>query len=251
MILRLEGDSDVRGQMSCQTAKAALWKALQAGEVQATGIGLGTNRRVLIPDFEWQDLKNVEESGRDLVCLQLPFTKVPPRRAAGRDDALTTIRPFPHGYFEVLVQRREIMKIWPLLETTSRVTVKRQPESAESARRDHERSSAHGPARQSPLRSHTAKKRTGTPKGKSGRKPDWDWEDVRQFVFQMLDQNGDFDDPAPAAEWKSQNDLIRAVLNYIEKQVGIGEGNGPSHTTLKERVAPMVADWRQRSSAGN
>jgi hypothetical protein len=67
----------------------------------------------------------------------------------------------------------------------------------------------------------------------------------------MLNAKGDFCD-APMDDWKSQNDLIRVVLEYMEKRPWIGEGNGPSPSTLKTRIAPMVAEWRKTSStAGN
>ena len=92
----------------------------------------------------------------------------------------------------------------------------------------------------------------GPPKGKAGAKAKFDWDDVRLFVFKMFEQKGDFDELAPADDWKSQNDLIKAALEYIEKRPEIGEGNGPSDSTLKGRIAPMVAAWRKTSStAGN
>jgi hypothetical protein len=87
-------------------------------------------------------------------------------------------------------------------------------------------------------------------KSKAGAKPRYDWQDVEGFVFQELDNRGDFEHPDTTDDWKSQNDLIKAVLTYLEKRHG-GAGSGPSPTTLKDRIAPMVTTWRAKQSAGN
>jgi hypothetical protein len=78
-------------------------------------------------------------------------------------------------------------------------------------------------------------------KSKAGTKAIWDWDDIELFVLKMLEENGDFENPADRVRgWKSQNDLIDHVRGYISKR---GDPE-PSDSTLKDRVAPMIARWR-------
>jgi hypothetical protein len=60
----------VQSVMGVRSAKAELWRALQEGTLQATGINPDTGRRVQILAFEWYDLENVEEQGRDIVRVR-------------------------------------------------------------------------------------------------------------------------------------------------------------------------------------
>ena len=87
-------------------------------------------------------------------------------------------------------------------------------------------------------------------KSRAGAKAKWDWNDIELFVCKTLDSKGDFADVDTTADWKSQNDLIASAREYIERRDG--SGNGPSETTIKDRIAPMVVRWRaSRNSAGN
>jgi hypothetical protein len=45
-----------------------------------------------------------------------------------------------------------------------------------------------------------------------GRKPSYDWEDIEQFVFKMLDEKGDFDEGWDG--WRGQADLHRLICEY-------------------------------------
>jgi hypothetical protein len=86
-------------------------------------------------------------------------------------------------------------------------------------------------------------------KSRPGAKPSFDWPDIEQFVFKTLDHNGDFDHIDAPDDWKSQNCLIKEVISYIERPGG--KINAPSDSTLKARIAPMVARWRSKPPAGN
>jgi hypothetical protein len=80
-------------------------------------------------------------------------------------------------------------------------------------------------------------------KDKRGAKPGWDWDDIKQFVFQELDNSGDFDDPLDATKgWQSFSDLYSRIIYYIEKRKG--DGTGPAISTLKDHVPDMVTKWR-------
>ena len=87
-------------------------------------------------------------------------------------------------------------------------------------------------------------------KSRPGAKPKWDWDDVELFVREQLDSKGDYEDVDPTADWKRQSDLIASVMKYIERRSG--GGTGPSDSTMKARIAPMVDRWRaSRNSADN
>jgi hypothetical protein len=77
------------------------------------------------------------------------------------------------------------------------------------------------------------------PKGKSGRKPKWDWQAIERFAFDRMDHHGEFsaDDP----EWRGIADLEREI------QVRFGGAGGPSHSTLAS-VPQMVERWRKQKS---
>jgi hypothetical protein len=79
-------------------------------------------------------------------------------------------------------------------------------------------------------------------KSRAGAKPKWDWDDIELFVCKTLDLKGDFADVDTTADWKAQNDLIASVMEYIDRRKG--SGNRPSDSTIKNRIAPMVARWR-------
>ncbi len=219
----------VKSVMSVRSAKSKLWSALRADKVNAIGFDLGIGRRVPIRDFEWLDLDYFEEKGHAVVCIRNTASRSPMSHP-GRGTAAHVLREHigsdaksrstVHEYTEVVFKRSELMEMWPSLGSESNETPKIEEKC--------------------------------TPKGTAGTKAKFDWEDVQLFVDKTLNEKGDYCDPNPADDWKAQNDLIRAVLEYMESRPGIGVGNGPSHSTLKARIAPMVAAWRKTSpTAGN
>jgi hypothetical protein len=115
--------------MSVQSAKAELWRALQEGTLNATGVDFDTGRRVSIPGLEWHDLECIEEDRRDVVRAHNIATRstkrTPYRRTAdkliaqrlqGRGDVHEYSRRPAYGYANVLVNRTEAITIWPPLE---------------------------------------------------------------------------------------------------------------------------------------
>jgi hypothetical protein len=94
-----EIDRSVHGMIpvaavSVQNAKAKLWKALGENAMRATGINTESRQRVEISDYEWRDLEDFEENGRDVVRT--------------RDGRLVSAR----GYDDLTFRRQNIMAIW-------------------------------------------------------------------------------------------------------------------------------------------
>lgn len=86
-------------------------------------------------------------------------------------------------------------------------------------------------------------------KSKVGRKPEYDWNDIAHFVRKELDERGDFEDESNAVEgWRSQADLVRLVMDYMER-IKLHSGKTPSESTLKARLAPLIAEWRTPTGA--
>jgi hypothetical protein len=81
--------------MTFANAKAALWRALAGGKIQATGLDIASGDRIPIPDYKWRDLDNFEERGRDVVRLpyKIRFNRV--------------------GFDEVALRRLAVMTAWP------------------------------------------------------------------------------------------------------------------------------------------
>src|SRR5262245_22120899 len=78
------------GAISVKDAKAKLSATLGDNAFQATGISTDTGERVVIPDYAWRDLIDVEERGKDVLRVRL-----------GR-----------RGYDEIALRRQNIMAIW-------------------------------------------------------------------------------------------------------------------------------------------
>lgn len=79
--------------ISIRDAKAKLWKALSEGAIQATGRKQLASRAV-IPEYEWRDLVDFEERGRDVV----------------RQGVHGTVEL--SGYNDLAFKRHLVMSIW-------------------------------------------------------------------------------------------------------------------------------------------
>jgi hypothetical protein len=200
--LKGPGTKIIKSVMSVRSAKAELWRALQDGTLQATGINFDTGRRVRIPDLEWHDLECIEEEGRDIVRarnITARLIKRAPRRGTteklvgqllqGRDDVDPTRRSAAHGYANVLVRRTEIMANWHSHE----------PAPTDAAA---ERLKATEPA--------------PTKAGRHGALPKYNWAAIETFVFKLMDEKGEFRESDIPSGWRTRADLERRVLEYFE-----------------------------------
>jgi hypothetical protein len=85
------------------------------------------------------------------------------------------------------------------------------------------------------------KERTGP-----GAAEQYDWADIELFVRKLLSDRGDFAKPENRMDgWRSQNNLIEVVKNYLEKT----RQPAPSPTQFKDKVADMLKRIRSELPA--
>jgi hypothetical protein len=75
----------------------------------------------------------------------------------------------------------------------------------------------------------------------------YDWDDIEQFVFRELDNRGDFRESNQVLDWRTQNDVIRAIEIYLNNLPC--EAPVPAHSTLKPRVKDIITRWRALKSS--
>jgi hypothetical protein len=81
-------------------------------------------------------------------------------------------------------------------------------------------------------------------KGRHGPKTQYDWPDVRDYVFQTMNKRGEFHDPNIDSDGWYQADLERLVMRYLE--------NEPSESTVRKNITQSLAEWRaQHGEADN
>jgi hypothetical protein len=83
------------GAVSVADAIKLLRKASGAGALHATGLSTANGSRIPIPDYEWPDLAEIEEKGRDVLRQR-------ERHGYSR-----------RGYDDVLFRSRDVVAIWP------------------------------------------------------------------------------------------------------------------------------------------
>jgi hypothetical protein len=92
---------------------------------------------------------------------------------------------------------------------------------------------------------HTAPSK---PRSRRGAPKQYDWDEAKQFVFGELNMYGDFDLPENQDDgWRSQNDLIGRLQEYMASDRG--GGRGPSDSSAKTYVANWVAEWRAANNS--
>jgi hypothetical protein len=74
---------------------------------------------------------------------------------------------------------------------------------------------------------------------KKGAKPQYDWPDVKQFIYKTMNERGEFRDWD--VDWKSQAELEREVMQYLD--------NRPSESTVRRRVTEALRIWRENPQA--
>ena len=71
----------------------------------------------------------------------------------------------------------------------------------------------------------------------------YDWEDAMNFAKGEFQNRGDYNDPQNAVDgWRSQADLARLVLNYMEKHNG---GKEPSDSEVKSHLKDLLDSIRK------
>ena len=87
-----------------------------------------------------------------------------------------------------------------------------------------------------------------TPLKPKGRRAIYDWEEAKQFLYQLLDQKGDYAEKDQADDWCRQADAERAVAQHLTTDKG-----GPSENMVRRHVVKIVESWRklQREKEGS
>jgi hypothetical protein len=76
-----------------------------------------------------------------------------------------------------------------------------------------------------------------------GRSPTYDWSDAMEFAVKQLDERGDFLNAENAvADWRSQADLMRMVIDYMAK---FNDGE-PAESNVRNHLRTTIAEWRSR-----
>ena len=103
---------------------------------------------------------------------------------------------------------------------------------------------------------------TAPPKGRTGAKDKYDWDDIKQFVFKEMNGRGDFGDPGNQVDgWRSLADLVQLVRDYMDRlearkypltnKTDVSNSrrpkpdHSPANSTLYRRIGPMVTNWRE------
>jgi hypothetical protein len=83
----------------------------------------------------------------------------------------------------------------------------------------------------------------GNRKGR-GRRRRYDREQIKNFVFELMDHHGEFvaEDP----EWRSQADLERAVLEKLNAL-----GLEPAVSTVRDLIREPLEEWHRSRVADN
>src|SRR5262249_38269119 len=76
--------------------------------------------------------------------------------------------------------------------------------------------------------------------GSQGRRPDYDYDDAQQFVFQLFEQRGDFAEFGQVDDWNRQRHVEDAVRHYLRERYG----KEPSRSTVRRIVVKAIKSWR-------
>jgi hypothetical protein len=79
-----------------------------------------------------------------------------------------------------------------------------------------------------------------TPPKPRGRRPTYDWEEAKQFLYQLMTQKGDFDEEGQADDWCRPADAETAVAEHLTTH-----GKGPSESLVRKHVVEVVESWRE------
>jgi hypothetical protein len=74
-------------------------------------------------------------------------------------------------------------------------------------------------------------------KAKRAGKSRYDWEDVAEFIRNLLKENGELRPWDVGSEWQGQADVERAVTDYMEKH-----GGAPAESTVRLHVRKILTE---------
>jgi hypothetical protein len=81
-----------------------------------------------------------------------------------------------------------------------------------------------------------------------GRRAIYDWEEAKQFLYQRLDQKGDYAEKGQTDDWCRQADAERAVAKHLTT-----DKKGPAENMVRKHVVEIAESWRklQRKKEGS
>jgi len=79
-----------------------------------------------------------------------------------------------------------------------------------------------------------------TPPKPRGPRPTYDWEEAKQFMYQLLTKKGDFAEEGQANDWCRQADAERAVAQHLTT-----DGKSPSENIVRKHVVEIAESWRE------
>jgi hypothetical protein len=82
------------------------------------------------------------------------------------------------------------------------------------------------------------------PRARRGRPPEYDWVAIENFVHKTMDYHGDFIPPFDPG-WNASR-----LEKMIADRFAGRDGRAPAHSTLQERLKPMLDRWRRKRSSG-
>jgi hypothetical protein len=101
-----------------------------------------------------------------------------------------------------------------------------------------ERAAARATSVESPASAGTAPKTAQPPsKAKRAGNSRYDWEDVAEFVRNLLREHGEFRPWDIESGWQGQADVEHAVADYMEKH-----GGAPAESTVRLHVRKILTD---------
>jgi hypothetical protein len=83
-------------------------------------------------------------------------------------------------------------------------------------------------------------KRKQSKRKRGGRRPKYDRDEAEQYLRQLFDKRGDFDEPGQVDDWSCQRHAEVALINHMCNP----DGEEPSLSWARERVTKVVKSWR-------
>jgi hypothetical protein len=83
-----------------------------------------------------------------------------------------------------------------------------------------------------------------------GAAPKYDWPEIEIFVFELMEEEGEFREWDVDSGWCTRADLERKVLAYFNDRVSRKKlKRSPGESTVRQKVAFSLAKWRSTQKA--
>ncbi len=187
-----------------------LLRLFRKGALVASG-NLPGKRALEISLAEWAGLEIAEGDNTHRLGVWRVGRTANVKHGADRLNLSTGLYPGAGDIENVRVQREGILKLFP-----ANAPIDEKSEQAEAGRPS---------------------------MNKGGRPPVVDWDVVKSEFFRLMEHHDNFspDDP----EWNAQARLEEKIEGFCRNKFG----RRPGRTTIQERIAPWLREWKQRKTA--